>query len=723
MSRRAGIALALVLTAASLSGFEGRLLLAPERPAAGFQVAILGSALTARTGVDGRFVIDASPPFTIVAIGPRGEIYHPVEITAATAGAIVLRAGFGESVTVTPAVAPNIAASPAASKLTIGQEDLEERRPQRLTDALAGVAGVSRLEEGASGVPVVRGLARGRTLILLDDARVTTERRAGPSATFLDPFTIGSIELARGPGSVAYGSDAFGGVIHVRPRDPERGGPRLRFDLSFSAGGLSDRAAGVSLSHDLGRGSILYLLHARDAGDATDGGGAAIADSSARDSGGAVRWALDTGAVRVRAGLAIDEGRDIGKPATDSNVVRSYYPRETSRRLTFGLDTASRAGWSSIELRGGLSDYRLVLDRDRRATGTRPRHIDRSDVDANDATLRLIATRPFHGGSLTAGGDVHARFDLRARTTAVDFPPEGGAVTATGVAIDDAGRTGGGAFAIYERPLPLGVSISAGLRGDRIESRNRGGHFGDRAVRHGAVSGQLAATRARGPWSATLQITRGFREPTLSDRFFRGASGRGFVTGNPDLGPETSLQYDATVRWSPGALVLVASAYRYDIRDLIERYGSGDDFFFRNRGEARIEGAEVEAFVSLPQRITLQVAAAVARGRAYPENDPLGDIAAPSLQTTLRRSGARSTIFGRAIVAARKRDAGPAEVGRPGHVAVDLGATWKLPAPLELRVVVRNAGDRRYAESYDEKAAPAPGRSITFGVIGSFPAR
>ena len=78
----------------------------------------------------------------------------------------------------------------------------------------------------------MRGLARGRTLILIDGARVTSERRVGPSATYMDPSVMDSVDVARGPGSVAYGSDAFGGVISVRTR---RVAPASPWAVSFSA--------------------------------------------------------------------------------------------------------------------------------------------------------------------------------------------------------------------------------------------------------------------------------------------------------------------------------------------------------------------------------------------------------------------------------------------------------------------------------------------------------
>ena len=40
---------------------------------------------------------------------------------------------------------------------------------------------------------------------------------------FLDPSVVEGIDVARGPGSVAYGSDALGGVVSVRTRRAEPG--------------------------------------------------------------------------------------------------------------------------------------------------------------------------------------------------------------------------------------------------------------------------------------------------------------------------------------------------------------------------------------------------------------------------------------------------------------------------------------------------------------------
>ena len=102
-------------------------------------------------------------------------------------GEIVLPEVLRESVTVVSGVAPGIDLLLAAAATVVTREELEQRAPQRLYQALESVVGTSKLGDGADSVLAVRNLGRGRTLIQVDGARVTAERRAGPSATFVDP--------------------------------------------------------------------------------------------------------------------------------------------------------------------------------------------------------------------------------------------------------------------------------------------------------------------------------------------------------------------------------------------------------------------------------------------------------------------------------------------------------------------------------------------------------
>jgi hypothetical protein len=254
---------------------------------------------------------------------------------------------------------------------------------------------------------------------------------------------------------------------------------------------------------------------------------------------------------------------------------RTLYPKEVSDRLTLSADLPEVAGTDAVEIRGFLGRHRLVTERE--SVSPPGRSIEEADVDAKDASLRLLGSRRASFGSLRFGLDGHARFDLEASAVRRTLGASGEVLSReTEVSVADARRVGGGVFLEGERSFAGDrVRVALGLRGDVVESENRGGFFGDHETSRGALAGLLAITvRPAGPLSATLQYVRGFREPTLSDRYFRGVSGRGFVVGNPDLLPEQSDQFDLALRvssserlrFAPGTLVAVDAGIRYENR-------------------------------------------------------------------------------------------------------------------------------------------------------------
>ncbi len=172
-----------------------------------------------------------------------------------------------------------------------------------------------------------------------------------------------------------------------------------------------------------------------------------------------------------------------------------------------------------------------------------------------------------------------------------------GNVTSTrpNVSIDTAHRVDNGVYASIETAVAPVLVLSGGIRGDYVTTSNTGGYFGDRSTGNGAGSGYASATVGSfGGFSLTAQIARGFRDPVLSDRYYRGPTGRGFITGNPDLDPETSLQLDLGAALRRAALscrgVLLPLSDRRSDRALPD-----DHRFFllpqpRHRARARVRG-------------------------------------------------------------------------------------------------------------------------------------
>jgi iron complex outermembrane receptor protein len=298
----------------------------------------------------------------------------------------------------------------------------------------------------------------------------------------------------------------------------------------------------------------------------------------------------------------------------------------------------------------------------------------------------------------------------------------GGAATyAQSVAIEDASRHDLGAWLTVEGRALQWLLLSGGLRYDHVATRNSGGYFGDRRTRDSSASGALSV--GVGPalgFTLTGQVSRGFRDPTLSERYYRGVTGRGFVTGNPDLEPERSLQYDVALR-RPGRVRTALFLYRYEIRNLVERYREGSDFFFRNRGRALLRGIELEVQADLGSRFTAGLGLQAAEGRALDVGAPLGDVPAEGLTLTVHRGfGGGGAVWARALLRARRDDPGPVEQVVPGHAVLDVGGVWRVTKGVEARLVAGNVLNEEYLGSPDELAVPAPGRHVVLTVSASF---
>jgi outer membrane receptor protein involved in Fe transport len=727
--RPAVILVTLLSAAVPALALEGRVVdKSTGQPMVNAEVSILGRPGRAVTGADGRFSWqpDPAPPFEVLVVLTGERYTKPVLVEALpSSGPLVIEVVpllFAEAVTVTAGAAPDIQTTPGNGATLLTSADLESRQPVNLMQALENVPGVSQVSEGHASVPAVRGMARGRTLILIDGARVTSERRVGPSATFLDPFVLESVEVSRGPGSVAYGSDAFGGVIYARTRRAAPGSPlRMRMLGTFGTG-VPERRVGVEVSKGTARGGVIAQAHYRNIDDYRSPEGD-VFNSGASDRGFVVRGEHEVAAGTLGIGWQSDFGRDIERPRNNSRSVRFFYPSEDSHRLTLNYAIRDLAGFTRIDVDSYAGGYVQVTDQDRFATATAGRSLERGEVSAKDFQVRAAAERPAGPARLEFGVDVNGRFGLEALDTIRAWDLAGGlARDTTSVSIEDAHRTDTGAFGSVELPVVAMLVAGAGLRVDRIVTENTGGFFGDRSTSNAAASGYASTTA--GPFAGvtiTAQLSRGFRDPVLSDRYFRGPSGRGFITGNPDLQPETSLQFDLAARFTSRRVRLGAFYYQYNINDLVERYQTETDFFFfRNRGEGRIRGFEIESQMEIGWGLTGELAAQIARGLLLDDDTFLDDAPPDNVSLQLRKAIGRG--FGQIRVAqfASDRRPGPTEVAAPGYTLVDLSGGVPLTKHLDLRALVRNVLDETYYASPDTRFVFAPGINASVTAVVRF---
>ncbi len=474
---------------------------------------------------------------------------------------ITVRPIVEESVSVTAGAAPSIESPPANGTTIVPKADIESRQPANLAETVENVAGLSRVAAAQNAVPAIRGLAHGRSVILIDGARVSSEQRAGPGARYLDPFVLSGVEVSRGPGSVAYGSDAFGGVISARTRDVAPGAPLQVEAIGDYGLGIPGGRVGVEVTSPIGQeGGILVAGHYRSYGnyDSPDG---EVPNSGYRDSGVLASAAYNLGPGTLKASWEGDYARDIGLPTPPAQTTRMSLPEENSSRFTLAYETQPVGGFSRIAFLGfiGSNDVSTAL--------VAPSSTERVDVSAKDFQVRTFAERFVGPVRVDVGLDLNGRYGLHA----VD--DTNGTVKTSVV---DAHRTDLGVYLTAEAPLLPQLALQGGVRGDFMKTANEGGDLGDHSTSNNEVAGNVALTAGSfGGFSATAQYAHGFRDPVLSDRYFSGLFGRGFITGNPNLELETSDQYDIALRYTNAGFRTAFYMYDYHIKNLIEVYLTG----------------------------------------------------------------------------------------------------------------------------------------------------
>ncbi len=106
----------------------------------------------------------------------------------------------------------------------LNRQQFNDFNPRTTPETLMMLNGVfvQKTNHGG-GSPFVRGLTGNQVLILVDGIRMNNSTfRYGPNQYMntIDVYTINKIEVAKGTGSVQYGTDALGGVIQVLTKEP-----------------------------------------------------------------------------------------------------------------------------------------------------------------------------------------------------------------------------------------------------------------------------------------------------------------------------------------------------------------------------------------------------------------------------------------------------------------------------------------------------------------------
>ncbi|MGZ3233798.1 MAG: TonB-dependent receptor [Croceibacterium sp.] len=624
----------------------------------------------------------------------------------------------------------------------LGGGDLVRDVRPTLGETLATQPGVSTSGSGPNVArPVLRGLSGERLLILTDGiGSLDVSASSSDHAVAIDPLTAASIEVLHGPAALLYGSSAIGGVVNVIdariPRKEPDGPLALQAIAGYATaanealanaeadvplGGHLVAHADASYTHngDLHTGGFILSQPLREQAAASPNvviraladlkGDLPNSDGRTFEAGGALAWidgdtniGFSVSRHTALYGVPIRYSLDPAIEAEQTHI--DVHQMRYDGRAEFGLG----GPFSQLKLRGAYSDY----------------HHDEVGADGT------IGSSVF-----SKGGE--ARADLVQRDC-------GGWGGESGVQYLDVSQHIDG----DEQYLPPTQNQTLGLYSVqhfhtgpfRLEA---GGRFerADVTADASAVVGNPALERrfstfsvsfggsyelAPG-WRAGLNLARSMRAPSADELFADGPHGgnASFELGDPNLSPEKSVGFEATISHAGAGFNLSATAYGSHFSNFLYQAPTGEVrdnlpvYAFRE-GPANYTGFEIEADADLGHAAGLKWGL---EGQADATRVTIRNFGPAPLIPPLRLKGALSA--NRAAVSGRVEvehdfshdSTAPLELSTPGFTLVNSSVDWHPLAnrpDVTLSLAAKNLFDveARRSTSLLKDYAPLAGRDV-----------
>lgn len=626
-------------------------------------------------------------------------------------------------------------------------EWLDSRQPRTLPIAFEELPGLMvQKTSSAQGAPYIRGFTGFRTLLLVDGIRLNNSVfREGPNQYWgtVDPFSLGRLEVVKGPSSVVYGSDAVGGTVNAVSLTPALSG-----DDSHADGRALHRYASADDSHTTrleanGRfrdrlGAHLGLSQ-KNYHDLRAGRGTGTQPRTGySETGLDASLVYQVGEHARLTALAQDFAQDDAW-RTHSTVFGSTWlgtrpgndlqrSLDQSRRLFAAQLHADHLGRAVDELHVSVShhtqqedQYRLRNDRRREDTGF--------DVATLGAFVQAQSPSPL--GRWIYGGEFYRD---RVGSSSVRYRADGSlnAIDIQGPVGDDATYDLAGGYLENRLPRLGPVDLILGGRYNYAAADARR----VRDPRSGAT------TRVTADWQSAVASLRGvahldsagrhnlfaglseaFRAPNLSDLTrFDIAEGGQIETPAPGLEPEFFVTAEAGWRTRQERWSATIAAFHTVIRNQIIRTPTGAlvdglaEVTKRNSGAGYVQGLEFAGSVRLHPAWTLSSTLTWMRGELdyFPSSSsalllraPLSRVMPLTGHAALRWEPLASHYWVElaASAAARQDRLAPGDrvdteripaAGTPGYAVGKLRAGWRPTPPLALTVALENFTDEDY---------------------------
>lgn len=569
---------------------------------------------------------------------------------------------------------------------------------------------------GLFQVPSIRGASRERILLMLESVRVTSERRTGPSFSFVEPLLMDSLRVTRGPAPVLYGSNGETGLIQGQLLEPTT----TLAEGSFRTGYQSNSNENWQvLSFKDGSGKFQYALGVarREVGDYSAGDGTEYPSGFTRTNVLAkARWLTDAGILSFA--ILPSWTDNIDKASSDAESRPTLYPKERHQVYQVDWQNALLQGTYDFQVQGWYHPNSLMTQDDRVTDGITTSRAEVFNDSEDYGTRFRIGREAFQTWRFWTGMDLFGRANVNA--TEEDFEQSGSGLVPVNsfTSIENGSYTDVGLF--FTGAGSFGrVQSNGGIRVQRVHVSNDAG--APVSGSENSWSGNLGfSVPLHTNWDAVFNMGRGIRPATISEKFFTGATGRGSITGNPNLVTESNFEIDGGVRFHRDNFYGAFYLFRNDIDNFIARVRiEGDAFTYFNLPEVTISGIEGEAVYGWND-FRFYGNFHVIQGHDADDAD-VNDIPPFRLIAGIE-FGPRKRWMGsfELVNQFKKNDPGPDEFVRDAALILNTKVEFAVWKQLTFRVAGLNLTNKNYYDSADNRAPLAIGRSASIELLAGF---
>lgn len=622
-----------------------------------------------------------------------------------------------EEVTVTATRYPELSIKLPVAEKVLTKDTIEEKSGSTIEQVLTGVSGISSIGSGGySKVSAIRGIARKRTLYLVENARVFSDRRTGPNASFVDPEEIERIEIIKSPLSVQYGSESMGGVIHTFLKNLPEMGWKGRFNLRYGFNG-EEKKGGFEIGKRSGKNGFFFSLNFVDSEDYSSPD-SKIPMSHYSRFNTFLRFGRKDENRDLSLGFLLSRGIDIGKPNIDSMTSPTYYPRENHN--LFFLNWREK-GLKSGELFVHLSINPNFLETLTESWGEYKTKETFARTESIDGNFQISISRNiFERFKVSIGIDSFLRTDCNAINIYRNFTQNGDLQSVTEEKSVKNGSMGNAGIVLtfdYWGIKPF--DIVAGLRNDFF--------FLKSDVSDPSIKNKVEERALTGFMGASIELkeniflfsnlSTAYRIPDLSERFYTGITGRGFIIGNPDLKSEKSFNVEGGMKVINDNFFAGIYLFNYSMKNLVERYRKeGKIYSYGNIDEGYIRGFEAELEFFPVQGLKFFSNFHWIKGESKVKKTPLNDVPPPSILVGSRVW--KGKLWGElSCYMQRKHDRpGSSEIAIPGFSVFNFKGGYYAGSK-RVFINVGNILNKKFKARPDPDAMDEPGRSISVSFV------